>query len=133
MVLEEGGLITTAEQKIYVFMSFSVPKQVWKSLMAMHARYSFTFVIRGLPDNSFKTLGKKADEIGCPFIIDPNLFERFQIDRVPAFVFVDGDQHEGVYGNISFDYAIEHLQKEGKGLVQKVLRGLKSNKQGEAS
>lgn len=109
---------TKGRPALYVFMSYSVPVSTWKNLMTSQNKYRFQFVIRGLPNNSFQELSKKLMTYQCPATIDPTLFEKYAIQRVPAFVFVDGNKYEGVYGNVSLDYVIEHLKENGNGVAR---------------
>jgi type-F conjugative transfer system pilin assembly protein TrbC len=96
-------------QTLYIFMSFSVPKQVWLDLWKQVDRYPFQFVLNGLPDNSFKKLANKIKEYGCPVTINPSLFTKFGVTAVPTFVLVDKGTVKAVSGNISLEYAMQHL------------------------
>ena len=97
--------------KLYIFMSFSVPKQVWVDLWKYVDRYPFEFVIRGLPDNSFKKLAEKIKDYGCAVSIHPDLFTKFGVTAVPTFVLVDKGTIKGVSGNISLEYAMQQLHQ----------------------
>ena len=105
--------------QLYIFMSFCIPPQVWQDLFKTAAQYPFTFVVRGLPQNSFKALGPVLEKIGCPVSINPDLFETYQIAQVPAFVFVQEGQYEGVLGNVSLPYVLVHLKEKGQGIAKR--------------
>lgn len=94
---------------LYIFMSFSVPKQVWQELWKQSGRHPFQFVLRGLPENSFQKLAEKIKEYGCPVSINPDLFEKFGVTHVPTFVWVQGKTVRAVQGNVSLDCALQHL------------------------
>lgn len=76
------------QNKIIIFMSYSVPKPVWQKLRdeAKALNKPIQFVLRGLPSNSFQELAKKVLDYGCQISIDPPLFERYNITAVPAFL-----------------------------------------------
>lgn len=95
--------------KLYIFMSFSVPKQVWQDLWKQVGRTPFQFVLRGLPDNSFQKLAEKIKDYGCSVIINPDLFSKFGVTAVPTFISVHKGRAKGVSGNISLDCAMQHL------------------------
>lgn len=99
-------------QKLYIFMSFSVPKQVWQDLWKQVGRTPFQFVLRGLPDNSFQKLAEKIKDYGCPVTINPDLFAKFGVTAVPTFIRVDKWKFKGVSGNISLEYAMQHLRDQ---------------------
>lgn len=119
--------ITTQKKdtlQIFAFMSYSIPEQTWKDLskqLNQYNQYTVQCVIRGLPEDSFKLLSEKIMSTGCPVMIHPDLFEKYHITKVPAFLFVKGDRYEGVYGNVSLDYAVRYLQEQGNGLVRESL------------
>jgi type-F conjugative transfer system pilin assembly protein TrbC len=98
-------------QKLYIFMSLSVPKQVWQDLWKQVGRTPFQFVLRGLPDNSFQKLAEKIKDYGCPVTINPDLFDKFGVTAVPTFVWVDKGKFKGVSGNISLEYAVQYLKE----------------------
>lgn len=99
----------TGAPVLYIFMSFSVPRQVWKDLWKQVDRYPFQFVLRGLPENSFQKLAEKIKDYGCPVTINPDLFTKFGVTAVPTFIWVHKGIVKGVQGNISLACAMEHL------------------------
>lgn len=111
-----------AKPRITVFMSYSVPKTIWQQLQyEAEARHQpIQFVIQGLPNNSFQELARKVFDYGCPVVIDPPLFERYNITAVPAFVINGGEKqqkrgesqrsedHETViFGTVSLRHVVE--------------------------
>lgn len=135
--------ISLAENEyLYVFMSSSVPKGVWD-------KYLQTIDTLGIEDRAVLVL--RGCIGGCTYIkptlnflqsvmkeykaqvwIDPLLFRRFSISRVPCFVYVKGDELEnnelsagfmdnlkvkGSYmlscGDWAFTYHLEELCRKG--------------------
>lgn len=94
---------------LYIFMSYSVPKQVWLDLWKQVDLYPFQFVLRGLPDNSFQKLAEKIKEYGCPVSINPNLFKKFGVTAVPTFIWVHKGVVKGVQGNVSLECAMKQF------------------------
>lgn len=94
---------------LYIFMSYSVPKQVWVDLWKQVDRYPFQFVLRGLPHDSFQELAKKVKDYGCPVTINPDLFTKFGVSAVPTFIWIYEKEVRSVQGNISLECAMEYL------------------------
>ena len=121
-----------ADERVYIFVSESMPMAVLRQYAADMARLGdtrVTMVLRGFiggianigPTAGFvaKVTVKDAScdlagGIQCPMmasniIVDPLLFRRYQISRVPAFVYARGvsisnpDQSEGTAGNTKVD------------------------------
>ncbi len=111
-----SGELLEMETKVLVCISFSVPEESWLKLSSEMEPYAGHFVIRGLPNNSFQELAKRLGSLkkrgmNTPVQIDPQLFDRFQIERVPTFVLVEGSEHHKITGNISLEYALDTLSK----------------------
>jgi type-F conjugative transfer system pilin assembly protein TrbC len=88
-ISEQGGDVRTISSPL-VLVSFSMPESQIKSLVIEAARIHAKVAIRGLIDNDFKkTLSKIQELVGQQakwIVIDPTLFERFQVLRVPTFI-----------------------------------------------
>lgn len=122
-----------------VFVSFSMPEQAIKNYLMQVARIhggrSIKLSIRGLDESNslIKTqqrISKLMTGMGAEVDIDPGAFERFNVQQVPAMVFYKDDplgeaqcaikgeksNHQTdylmVYGDVSIDYAIDHLLKD---------------------
>jgi type-F conjugative transfer system pilin assembly protein TrbC len=119
-IFKDGGLQTNDfkdnDQKILVFVSFSMPKESLKSLLKAAEKYNTTLVLWGLKDNSFKQTQLLMQEYGQNqeggFEINPQLFKAYQITKVPTFVMVDG---EGEINRLSGNVTLEFVTKKLKG------------------
>lgn len=113
----KGEIQEIMEPKIYVFMSFSVPDNIWLSLSKEMADYPAVFLLRGLPNNSFKSLAQKIavlKEKGmeAPIQIFPQLFKQYSVEKVPCFVFCDQGEIDKFRGSISIDFASDARDKK---------------------
>lgn len=112
-----------------VLVSMSMPEESLRQLSRQARTYGFSTVMRGLVNNSFAdTISRLTEVFGddtenMPGIsIDPTVFVRFDVETVPAFIFLAeplepcetqgcaGDtapEHDILYGNVSFEYAAE--------------------------
>jgi conjugal transfer pilus assembly protein TrbC len=124
------GKVKDISPKLFVFISFSVPEDVWISISKDIMPIGGVLVLNGLPENSFKHLANrlmKMKEKGflADVQINPMLFEEYSITQVPAFVISDNNCYDKIMGNISVDYALEILKEKGETKMAKTL--LKSN------
>jgi conjugal transfer pilus assembly protein TrbC len=105
------------DSPIYVLISFSVPTESWVNLSKEMEKVGGVFVLRGLPENSFKALSQKIlllNDLGVtiPIQINPKLFGEFDVKVVPTIIVRDGDKYDKISGNVSLSYALETIQKE---------------------
>lgn len=124
-----------------VFVSLSMPESSLRTLMAEAGRIGAPLILRGLVDGSMKrtverlgalvhkSAGVSHDRTSIAgrqpsFAIDPTLFGRFGVDKVPAFVLPleavvpcapDGcpvPGHLKVAGDVSLAYALDVMSRE---------------------
>lgn len=115
---------------LLVFVSLSVPQPTLQRLIEQAARAKASVLIRGLAGGSLRqTVTQVQSLVGDRQVavqIDPQAFDRFAITRVPSFVLIrDGTRPvscpsgtcappEGFVrtaGDVSLDYALEHIQR----------------------
>jgi len=151
---EEKHFLSSSE-RLYVFISSSIPKPALRSYLADLDRIgdpNVVVVIRGFVGGMSKagpTLDfmkgilfrdEHCDPSAGPcemfktgVLIDPRLFRRYGVEKVPAVVYVTGvttnhpEMSEGileaasvgqsytVYGDASLEYLLERIQKESGG------------------
>ncbi len=119
MTPEQGN--QEAEDKILVFVSFSMPKQSLVALSQSAEKHHAVLVMRGLKDDSFKaTQAAFADlgkEVQSGIEINPGAFEIYQIKQVPVFVRVKSTPGKGIQelgrlsGNVSLAFAANKLRE----------------------
>ncbi len=108
------------DKGLYVFVSLSLPTETLKALSKQAQSVGGNLVIRGLVNNSFKETQGRLRALGIPIDIDPTLFERFEVKRVPTFVLTtvkEGKIQEvfdKVTGNVSVRSALEHFNMSGE-------------------
>ena len=111
--------------RVLVFLSFSMPHQSIEEWLLQCKKSGATPIIRGLQDNSFQktlqTIRYFADKTNTGMQIDPILFKTFNIDKVPAVVYVKNSTCEdssdcmdasfdSIYGDISLLYALSKIE-----------------------
>jgi type-F conjugative transfer system pilin assembly protein TrbC len=145
--------ILGADERIYVFVSSSMPIQAIRNYAASITKFGDTrimMVLRGFVEGAGKIqptidlVGRVLQrESGCnpltdgeceilpvPFGVDPLLFRRYGIDRVPAVVYVNGIKAEDaslsecdaknaaiseywtVFGDAKLEYLVGQIKKE---------------------
>jgi conjugal transfer pilus assembly protein TrbC len=150
----------SSNERIYLFVSSSIPKQTLRNYMAQVAKVespNMVVVMRGFIDgmkyvrptlefahgimkkDESCELPKECELYGVNFEIDPLLFRRHGINRVPAVVYVpdisveDPGASEGLednakvldfhlfYGDVSLDYALERINERAKSVPLKAV------------
>lgn len=110
---------------VMIFVSFSMPKDSLKLWIEQANKIGAKVVLRGLVNNSFKQTKASVSQViekgQGGLQIDPTLFTRFSIQKVPAVVITQAASCPGtmscspafdvIYGNVSLDYALEKLAK----------------------
>lgn len=155
--LSQIGPLEEPKPKLKLFISFSMSELAIKKHIEQAntlGRDNITLVLRGLKkDNDMRQTSSVIGELtrGKDVVveIDPPSYERFNIKQVPAFVVYYDDpmyqakcavsgntekseeleRWEGVYGDVTIDYAIDHMlyrtQSEFKGYLEGLLDKLR--------
>ena len=119
---------------LLVFVSLSMPRPTLQRLVGQAARAKASIVLRGFANGSLRdTVAQVQGLIGARQVavqIDPLAFDRFAVTRVPTFVLVrDGtrpvacasgscapaDSFLRTSGDVSLDYALEHMRRSPPG------------------
>lgn len=119
---------------LLVFVSLSMPRPTLQRLVDQAARAKASIVLRGFAKGSLRdTVAQVQGLIGTRQVamqIDPQAFDRYAITRVPTFVLVrDGTRPVGcasgscapadsflrTSGDVSLDYALEHMRRSAPG------------------
>lgn len=130
-----------SQAPLLVFISFSMPEQSLKLWAEQASKIKAPLVLRGFVENSIQATTQKAFELfgsdGMPeLLVDPEAFERFAIENVPAVVAVSQltgsspNDHvepaveppfEVVYGDTSLEDALTLMMSHGSVAIQKVV------------
>ena len=119
---------------LLVFVSLSMPRPTLQRLVGKAARAKASIVLRGFANGSLRdTVAQVQGLIGTRQVavqIDPQAFDRYAVTRVPTFVLVrDGtrpvacasgscapaDSFLRTSGDVSLDYALEHMRRSAPG------------------
>ena len=99
--------------KLFVFVSLSMGDAALKSLYQEAQDYGALLVLRGLEDNSFKKTAETLQRLSISVQIEPELFERYQVKRVPTFVYLRPQKVHILAGHTSLHYALSRFKAEG--------------------
>lgn len=116
-----------SESPFLVFMSFSVPDDVWLSLSKELESIGGLIVLQGIPNNSFKDLAGhlfrlKNKGMNATVQLHPQLFNQYEVSQVPSFVLREGSSFDKVAGNISVGYALNVMLEKGETKKAKELK-----------
>ncbi len=107
------------DSELMVFVSLGMADEALKALSQQAKALGGVLVIRGLVENSFQKTHQRLKSLGIPIDIDPTLFERFEVTRVPSIVLADvkdgklTGSFDKVRGNVSLKSALELFATEG--------------------
>lgn len=97
---------------VYIFVSFSMPKESLKTLAVEARKHNNVLVIRGLIENSFLKTAMLLKDLGESVVLDPLLFREYNVVVVPTFIKAAQTGYKKISGNITLAYALEKF-KEG--------------------
>lgn len=119
---------------LLVFVSLSMPRPTLQRLIDQAARAKASIILRGFTNGSLRdTVAQVQGLIGSRQVamqIDPQAFDRYAVTQVPTFVLVrDGtravacasgrcapaDSFLQTSGDVSLDYALEHMRRSAPG------------------
>ena len=120
-------IIKEPSESIFIFVSFSMPKTSLQQWLAQAHRIGASVVIRGLINNAFKdtlsTMTALLSDNVSGLLLDPTLFQKFDIKQVPAVVISKSStcsnvqsclpRFDVIYGDVTLDYALQQLQDKG--------------------
>jgi len=127
------------ESGLLIFVSFSMPKESLKLWAEQANRVGCPLLLRGFVDNDLtKTTAKThtifGEKANVEVSVDPEKFQKFNIDVVPAVVIttqenaiekesVDGSSvpnFDVIYGDTTLEEALERIAKSGSPINQGV-------------
>lgn len=119
---ESSSLIEMNEEKksrFIVFLSFSAPDETWKSYSQDLEKINGTFLLRGVPGNSFKTFSEKVKDlrqkgVHASIAIDSEAFENYNVDSIPTILLHNGEVHDRITGNIPINVALKMFIESGE-------------------
>jgi conjugal transfer pilus assembly protein TrbC len=109
-IISEVTLAQTG--KTYVFVSFSLNDEALKAYYMTAEKTGAVLVMRGLIDDSFMATKAKLEELKIEYIIDPELFVKYNVTKVPTIVQDNGDVVRKVTGHIPLLDAIKIFNEE---------------------
>jgi type-F conjugative transfer system pilin assembly protein TrbC len=100
----------SAETSLWICVSFSLPDSVLQSLYADAQKLGGQLVMRGLLDNSFVKTGARLQKLGISVVLHPQLFQDYQVDSVPTFLYQESLTQESrtwkkLRGNVPLSHA----------------------------
>ncbi len=116
-----------------MFVSFSMPEALMAQTAHDAANHNIPLVLNGLANNSMKETMQKIlniaeSEKDASIEINPIVFKKYGINRVPSLVVDDGKNWDVIYGNIKIENALEIISQEGD-----TSKSVKTRQQGEGS
>ena len=109
---------TANTYEYYVFVSSSMPRPSLMQLLEQSKKINAAVVLRGFINDSHKTTTFALQDLinitQYGLIVDPELFTKYEITKVPTFVITNENKYDKVSGNISWQEAINLIKKQGE-------------------
>ena len=101
-----------------VLISFSMPEKLLEATLRDCERLHIPAILNGLYQDSMPATMNKIAEYAAliPELsvqIDPTLFERYQVNQVPAVIWEEKDCADIVYGNQTLDFMLKKIKNYG--------------------
>jgi len=128
-----AGALPPQEPALRVFVTLDMPQGSLRRLVDQADRAGAVLVLRGLKNQSMRqTVAAVTDLLGqrkAGWVIDPEAFERYGIEAAPTFLLTVGEDAPpcsantctvprpfvSVSGDVSLDYALEHMARRQPG------------------
>lgn len=110
------GIHEIQDESLYVFISFSMGDEAILALANEVSSVKGVLLLRGIPQNSFKSLAKKLLDLKqkgltAEIRIDPKAYCDYGITAIPSFVKLRKNGFDKITGNISLSYALERFSE----------------------
>ena len=128
-----AGAMPPQEPALRIFVTLDMPQGSLRRLVDQAERAGAVLVLRGLKNQSMRqTVTAVSDLLGqrrAGWVIDPEAFERHGVEAAPTFVLTLGEDAPpcsattctvprpsvSVSGDVSLDYALEHMARRQPG------------------
>lgn len=106
--------------QVLIFVSFSLPEASLQAYARDVAKIGGRLVFQGLVDDSFQATQAQFLKLGIEADMDPPLFEKFTVTRVPLIVHAplvqgewDVQRADRLLGHVSLTHALEQFCQKG--------------------
>jgi conjugal transfer pilus assembly protein TrbC len=96
-----------ANAELYIFVSHSMNDKALQAYYKEAQSLRAKLVVRGLIDDSFLETKAKLDDLSISYDIDPNLFEKYDVQVVPTIVRDQNNRQSKVVGHIPLIEALK--------------------------
>lgn len=105
--------------QLSVFVSFSMPETLLRETLKESAQRNIPAYLNGLYRDSMSETALKVMALNkripnLNLAIDPTLFERFGIQKVPALVVDDGKAFDVIYGHLTIQEGLARMAGRGE-------------------
>jgi conjugal transfer pilus assembly protein TrbC len=127
------GVLPPQEPALRIFVTLDMPQGSLRRLVDQAERAGAVLVLRGLKNQSMRqTVAAVSELLGqrkAGWVIDPEAFERHGVEAAPTFLLTTGEDAPpcsattctvprpfiSVSGDVSLDYALEHMVRRHPG------------------
>lgn len=100
------------QRQILIFVSFSMNDSALQRYFKEAESVGGRLIMRGLINNSFQETQEKMQQLEINIDIDPNLFEEFNVRRVPTIIISDDHKAKKILGHLPLGDALAIMEKD---------------------
>lgn len=112
LCLSHGDSEPAQKSSLFIFISLSMPAAALKTLYEEAQAKGAVLVLRGLQDHSLKKTAETLKRLEMSVQIDPLLFQKYHIESVPTFVWVQKNKVHTLMGHVSLAYALSQFEED---------------------
>lgn len=130
--------------ELLAFISLGLPEKIildiLKEAKVLRAKVYLRGVKKDLKE-TIKIVSKLSNKSGGSILINPTIFKRYGIDRVPAYVLTENSVHSSklqtpitppfmkAYGDVKINYFLDFIERNGTKSEAIVAKKIRNNKQ----
>ena len=106
ILLTVAFLSGSANAVTYIFVSFSMNDEALKAYYSEAQKNDATLIMKGLVNDSFTETKEKLDELNIGYDINPELFDKYEVNTVPTIIKDDDGNIKKLTGHILLSEAL---------------------------
>lgn len=112
--LDESDMTEKNKDEKIIFISKSMPEESLKEMVFYAKKNNVRLVVQGMIDGSMLKTAAFVEKLGYPIDIDPPLFQKYDIKKVPVFMERTDNKIVMLKGNVKPAFAFKTIKEEGK-------------------
>lgn len=112
--LDEVVTTEKSQHERIIFISKSMPEESLKEMAFYAKKNNVRLIVQGMVDGSMMKTAAFVEKLGHPVDIDPPLFQKYEIKKVPVFMERTEQKVVMLKGNVKPTFAFEKIKEGGQ-------------------